>query len=242
MTERPSAGPTPPLLCLSDVRRRFGRRTVLDGISLDVHPGAIHLIVGPNGSGKSTLERVAAGLLRCHGGSVRVTGEDPRHSISARRTIGFLGHQSALYDDLTPVENLRFTARLFGLAEAETAIAATLDRVAIGADLGVPVRRLSRGTVQRVAIARSLLPGPRLLVWDEPLTGLDGPSVDRMVELLQGAAIAGLGVLVVSHDLDPLWRLDARVHVLHRGRIALTADTGVPLTDFRRRYRELLDG
>jgi heme exporter protein A len=244
MSQRPPAEDRgrAPILALDGVRRRFGRRVVLDGISLTVRPGEIHLVVGPNGSGKSTLERLAAGLLRCHAGSVRLGDRDPRLEPEARRAIGFLGHQSGLYDDLSPIENLRFAARLFRVADPDRAIAAALDLVAIGPDRAVPVRRLSRGTVQRVAIARSLLHRPAVLLWDEPLTGLDGPSVDRVVDLLRSTQRDGTAVLLVTHDLDPLWAIDARVHLLHQGGIRLTLDTGVPATEFRRRYREVLGG
>jgi heme ABC exporter ATP-binding subunit CcmA len=251
MTERPVEPTDPPssttratdaLLSLADLRRRFGSRTVLDGISIAVRPGEIHLVVGPNGSGKSTLLRIAAGLLRAHGGEVRVSGTDPRGAPGVRRGIGFVGHQSGLYDDLTPLENLSFAGRLFGLSDAGRVAKEWLDRVGVGSDRNVPVRRLSRGTVQRVAIARSLLHGPRLLIWDEPLTGLDGLSVERVIDTLTAAQAAGGGALVVSHDLDPLWRLTARVHVLHRGGVRLAVDTGVELNEFRRRYAEQLDG
>ena len=250
MTERPvepidPAGASPDAnvsLSLREVRRRFGRQIVLDGVSLTVKPGEIHLVVGPNGSGKSTLLRIAAGLLRAHGGEVRVGESDPRGAPLVRRSIGFLGHQSGLYDDLSPVENLAFVARLFGVADAGRRVGEALDRVAIGSDRTVPLRRLSRGTVQRIAIARSLLHGPRLVIWDEPLTGLDGLSVERVVELLTAARTAGQSVLLVSHDLEALWRLDALVHVLHRGRLQLSLEPGVGLSEFRRRYAEQLNG
>ena len=250
MTERPAgtssapdSDPRPdPLLLLTDVRRRFGLRVVLDGVTLEVKPGQLHLIVGPNGAGKTTLQRLAAGLLRCHQGTVRVSGTDPRDSARARRIIGFLGHQSALYDELTPLENLAFCARIFGLPSSDRAIGSVLDRLMIGSEREVEVRRLSRGTVQRVAIARSLLHQPRLLIWDEPLTGLDGPSMDRVLGLVKEAQTAGSGILLVSHDLDPLWGLEARVHLLHRGRIHLTLDTSSSLTEFRREYRAVVDG
>jgi heme exporter protein A len=250
MTERPvepidPSGASPATdvsLSLRDVRRRFGRQTVLDGISLAVRPGEIHLVVGPNGSGKSTLLRVAAGLLRAHGGEVRVSEVDPRSAPSVRRLVGFLGHQSGLYEDLTPLENLTFVARLFALSEVGRVVADALDQVAVGSDRTVPMRRLSRGTVQRVAIARSLLHSPRLVIWDEPLTGLDGLSVERVLELLSGTRAAGRSVLLVSHDLEALWRLNARVHVLHRGRFQLSLEPGIELGEFRRRYAEQLDG
>jgi heme exporter protein A len=215
---------------------------VLAGVSLVVPAGAVGLVVGPNGSGKSTLARIAVGLLKPSGGSVRIDGRDPRSEPTARRGLGFVAHQSLLYDDLTPVENLSFVARLYGLDRAPERVEAALDRLAVGRERGVPLRRLSRGMVQRVALARALLHQPGVLVLDEPFTGLDAPSAERLVELLDRARQAGAAVLVVSHDLADVWKLPASVAVLHRGRIELTCDTTVPLADFRERYVEAIRG
>ena len=156
----------PPLLGLDQVSRRFGTRTVVDQVTLSINPGELHLVVGPNGSGKSTIARLGVGLLRPHQGSARVAGADPRSALDARRKIGYLGHECQLYSDLSPVENLRFAARLHGLPGADEAVSAVLDRLGVGSERETPVRRLSRGYVQRVALCRSLIHRPKLLVWD----------------------------------------------------------------------------
>jgi heme exporter protein A len=230
------------LLELDAVRRRFGSREVLAGVSLAVPAGAVSLVVGPNGSGKSTLARIAVGLLKPTGGTVRVGGRDPRAQPAARRELGFVAHQSLLYDDLTPLENLAFVARLYGLDGGAERVAATLDRLEVGGERAVPLRRLSRGMVQRVALARAFLHQPGVLVLDEPFTGLDAPSAERLVELLEEARQADAAMLVVSHDLTDVWRLPASVAVLHRGRIAVSCDTTVPLAEFRERYVEAIRG
>jgi heme exporter protein A len=211
-------------------------------VTLEVPAGRVQLVVGRNGSGKSTLARLAAGLLRPGGGTVTVDGGDPRTEARARRALGFVGHQSLLYDDLTPEENLGFVARLYGLADGPARGAAMLDRLAVGAERRVALRRLSRGMVQRVALARALLHGPRLLVLDEPFTGLDAPSAARLVDLLDEARRDGAAVLVVTHELADVWRLPAAVAVLERGTIRLDADTTEPLPSFRERYAEALRG
>ena len=226
----------PPLLGLDQVSRRFGTRTVVDQVTLSVRPGEFHLLVGPNGSGKSTIARLAVGLLRPQRGSARVSGADPRTSEATRRLIGYLGHESQLYADLTPVENLQFAARLHGMSNVDEAVSAMLDRLEVATERQTPVRRLSRGYVQRVALCRSLIHRPRLLVWDEPLTGLDQASLDRVVGLVESVLADGVAVLLVSHDLADLWRLSGQVHVVEQGKIRLSTSTAMPIGEFRRQY------
>jgi len=221
------------LLELSQVTRRFGGRIAVERVSLSVRPGEIHLLVGPNGSGKSTLARLAVGLLKPHEGMVRIRGHDPRHDPAVRSLLGYCGHETQLYYDLSPRDNLRFIARLYGLGSgAEAVIDSTLGRFDIGPERNSPIRRLSRGLSQRVTLARSLLHEPALLVWDEPLTGLDRRTVEQVLAVMGEARDRGAGVLVISHDLPDLWRLDAHVHVLEQGRLATTTSTATPLADF----------
>lgn len=231
--------PDQPLLSLDDVSRRFAARTVVNRVTLSVDAGEVHLIVGPNGSGKTTLARLAAGLLRPHAGDVRVAGADPRVSPAARRLLGYAGHESQLYSDLTPLHNLVFAARLQGRDNPALDARAALVRFDVDPASTVPVRRLSRGFVQRVALARSLVHGPRLLIWDEPLTGLDAASVARTVAVLEGLRREGTAVLLISHDLPALWALGARAHVLHGGEIAESAGTDEDLAAFQSRYAAL---
>jgi ABC-type multidrug transport system ATPase subunit len=225
---------------LDQVRRRFGRRDVVAGVSMALARGEVRLLVGPNGSGKSTLARLAAGLLRPTAGSVRVEGRDPRGDSGSRGTIGFVGHQSLLYEDLTPRENLGFVARLYGLTDREAAVEATLDRTGVGPERATQVRRLSRGMVQRVALARALLVRPTLVILDEPFTGLDTPSSDRLVGILNDLREEGRSILVISHDLEDIWRVPARVTVLKAGEVQFDADTSLALDEFRHRYAEAI--
>lgn len=227
-----------PLLTLSNVTRRFGRHIAVADVSLAVAPGEIHALVGPNGSGKSTLARLAAGLLRPHAGSVSVAGEDPRSAPASRRVVGYLGHQSLLYRDLTAVENLRFVAQLHGLEPPGAAVHSALDRCGVGEERHLQVGRLSRGMTQRVALARSLVQQPQIVVWDEPLTGLDQASVRRTVALADSERERGAGVVLVTHDLGELWQLPATVHVLHRGAVRRVCSTSIPLAEFEAQYRE----
>lgn len=229
-----------PVLQIDNVTRRFGRKAAVAGISVALAPGQIQAWVGPNGSGKSTLARLGVGLLRPHSGTVRVGGADPRRSPEARRQIGYLGHQSLLYQDLTPVANLRFVADLYRLDNPSARIEAILDAAGVGPERRAPVKSLSRGMVQRVALARSLLHAPALVIWDEPLTGLDQASAARAIDLIETARRGGTAAVVISHDLPELWRLAASVQVIHRGAIQTTAHTATPLEEFRTQYAEAI--
>src|ERR1043165_3088437 len=160
-----------PLLAARGLRRSFGRVRVLHDISLSLAAGEVLAVAGPNGAGKSTLLRLLAGLMRPSAGEVRVLGRPVRGSDShARRAIGLLSHQTLLYDDLTLLENLTFTARLYGMAHARETAMAALEQAGLAARADELPRRLSRGLLQRAAIVRARLHRPRLLLLDEPFT------------------------------------------------------------------------
>ena len=224
----------PPLLQAEHLERRFGTARVLRGISLAVYPGECHLILGPNGAGKTTLLRVLAGLMRPTAGRVVLEG--------GRRQVGLVSHQSQLYGDLTALENLVFAARLYALTDPLPAARDGLAAVGLSDRSNEPVRRLSRGMVQRVAIARALLHRPRILLLDEPFTGLDVEASGRTLEVLERERGAGRGLLVVSHEPQPAWSLATHAHLLVRGAWAFSGPRDTSLERFQDRYREALRG
>ncbi len=237
-----TAPATVSLLHVNALERRFGAAVALRGISLRVAPGECHLVVGPNGAGKTTLLRLIAGLARPSAGTVTIEGTAPGADPLNRRRIGFLSHQSQLYDDLTAAENLTFAARLHGLADPSGAARRGLAAVGLSERSDEPVRRLSRGMIQRVAIARALLHEPALLLLDEPFTGLDPASGDQVAELLRAQRDAGRGLLLVSHDVHESWELATHAHLLVRGAWAVTGPREGTLEGFLQRYREVLRG
>lgn len=224
------------------MERRFGASRVLRGITLTVRAGECHLIVGPNGAGKSTLLRILAGLARPTAGTVSVGHSMPGRDPGVRRAIGLLSHQSQLYDDLTAVENLAFSARLYGLADPVGAARRSLAAVGAGDRADEPVRRLSRGMMQRVAIARALLHGPGLLLLDEPYTGLDPAAAARISELLRGELGRGRAVVLVSHEVREAWALATHAHALLRGVWAISGPAEGTADGFLARYAEVLGG
>jgi heme exporter protein A len=177
--------------------RHYGEREALSDISLTLQEGRTLVVFGPNGAGKTTLLRVLATLLRPHAGEVRVLGASlPGEDWAVRGRVGLLGHEPLLYRELTARENLRFHARLHGVADER--ISEVLDALGMSARGNEPLRTLSRGMVQRVAVARSVLHDPELLLLDEPHSNLD-PAAIELVAPLIGAA-SGRTRVICSHD------------------------------------------
>ncbi len=187
----------PPAIELRALTRRFGERTALRGVSVQVAAGQTLAVLGRNGAGKSTLLRILATLLRPHAGEVAVFGEPlPQRAFAVRGRLGFLGHEPLLYRDLSGRENLRYQARLFGVEPAR--VEDLLEAVELGRRAEDPVRLLSRGMLQRLAICRTVLHRPRLLLLDEPRANLD-PAASELLEPLIGRP-AGVTRVLTSHD------------------------------------------
>ncbi len=195
----PSAGGPSPAVELENLERRYGERLALEGVSARLGPGQTLAVLGANGAGKSTLLRVLATLLRPHGGTARILGASlPEEAIAVRGRVGYVGHEPLLYRELTGRENLRFHARLHraGPERVEELLVATgMERRA-----DEPVAELSQGMRQRVAVARTLLGDPPLLLLDEPRANLD-PAAAELLEPLVGRA-SGRARVIVTHDLE----------------------------------------
>ncbi len=191
----------------------------LRDVTLAMAAGECVALVGPNGAGKTTLLRALTGVLRPTRGEVRLGGLELDRSPALRRTIGFMGHNPCLYSDLTPRENLRFYGRVYGVAALEHRIGVVLAETEATAVADRPVRALSRGTQQRVSLARALLHEPWVLLLDEPDTGLDQSAQDRVAALLRRLKSEGRAVLFTSHRLEWAETLADRAIVLRDGRV-----------------------
>ena len=190
-------------LTAEDVSRHFGRRRALSKISFQTRTGSILGLLGPNGAGKSTMIAVLATLLRASGGAVRYGPHTAAVAGAALRArIGILGHDLFLYPELTARENLAFFAGLYGAADGNAAADAALVRAGLGDRAHDPISSFSRGMRQRVALERSLIHGPRLVLLDEPFTGLDDASTAALVARLRGLRDEGAIVILATHDLD----------------------------------------
>jgi heme exporter protein A len=189
-----------PALELEGLARHYGEREALSGVSLSLAAGQTLVVFGPNGAGKTTLLRVLATLLRPHAGDVRVLGSSlPDDAWAVRGRVGLLGHEPLLYRELTARENLRFHARLHGVGDER--VDELLESVAMRARAGEPLRTLSRGMVQRVAVARAVLHDPELLLLDEPHSNLDPAAIELVAPLI---GVGGDGKrrtrVICSHD------------------------------------------
>ncbi len=190
------------IVSLQGVVALLGRFPALAGADLEVGESEIVLVQGPNGAGKSTLLRVCAGLLRIESGRAEVLGHDlVTDRAAVRRSVGLLGHDTALYDDLTVEENLRFWARASRIDDK--AVPAALDRLGVADRLrDVAVRNLSAGQRRRTALAAVVVRRPRLWLLDEPHSGLDQGGRDLIDQVILNAASAGATVMLASHELD----------------------------------------
>ncbi len=190
-------------LTAEDVSRHFGRRKALSRISFEARAGSILGLLGPNGAGKSTMIAVLATLLRPSGGAIRYGTHVAGAAGSALRSrIGILGHDLFLYPELTARENLAFFAGLYGSPDAGAAAHAALARAGLADRADDQISSFSRGMRQRVALERSLIHAPRLVLLDEPFTGLDDASTAALVARLRGLRDEGAIVVLATHDLD----------------------------------------
>jgi heme ABC exporter ATP-binding subunit CcmA len=229
------------LLDARGLKRSFGGLRVLRGLDLAVRPGEAVVVAGPNGAGKTTLLRILAGLMRPEAGEVRVLGHPVRgHDPGGRRDIGFVSHQSLLYDDLTLAQNLTFAARLYHVPRPSEAARSALETAGLASRADESPRRLSRGMAQRAAIARALLHGPRVLLLDEPFTALDAASAERLRSELAARLAEGLGMVIVTHRLGEVWGVATRIAVLAEGRWACDEPRSGTLDTFLPRYQGLV--
>jgi len=195
------------VLSAAGIGRRFAYRPVLTDVALTLRRGEVLLLVGPNGAGKTTLLRVLSGLLHPSAGHVDRPG-----------AIGMVAHDAMLYPALTARENLRFFARLHGVP-ARARVDALLEQVGLASRADDRVGTFSRGMLQRVAIARALLHEPALLLFDEPLSGLDATASRTLVELLQAFRERGTAMIIVSHEMERLGRVATHMARLAAGRL-----------------------
>ena len=231
-------GAAPLEIEVEGLRKTFGRREVLKGISFGVPRGGFLSIFGPNGAGKTTTLRVLATLLTASGGTVKVAGHDVREDpMPVRKAIGFISHNAMLYPDLTAQENLRFYADMYGVEDREARITELLERLELSARRYDVVRTYSKGMRQRLAIARAILHRPRVLLLDEPHSGLDPRAVDILDGLLTEIRAEHTFVMVTHNIAKGLeWATD--LMIIESGRIAYEHAAGVDHESFSAVYRE----
>jgi heme exporter protein A len=223
-------------LVVTDVARHYGRRKALSQISFTCDAGEIVGLLGPNGAGKSTLLNVLATLVTPSKGTIEY-GSATGSGAAIRGMIGMLGHDLFLYPELTARENLMFFARLYGVRDVTSAVDAALAQAGLSDRADDFVAGYSRGMRQRVALERALLHGPKLILLDEPFTGLDQASTVALVARLKERQQAGCLIVLATHDLDVAEGLLSRAIYLKEGRIVGAENDSRGLVD---RYRRAM--
>jgi ABC-2 type transport system ATP-binding protein len=213
--------PVESALQVRGLTKRFDRLAV-DALDLTVRTGEFYALVGPNGAGKTTTLRMVAGLLRTDAGSVAVFGIDAlRDSVAAKQMIAWVSDEPMIYDKLTPLEYLEFVAGLWGIDPAVSEPAAQHLLLSLGLEphLHECCEGFSKGMRQKVALAEALVHDPRLIILDEPLTGLDAVSARHVKRLLQDRVRAGCTVIMTTHILEVAERMADRIGVIASGRL-----------------------
>ena len=197
-------------------------RPALDGLDLTVRTGEFYALLGPNGAGKTTTLRIVAGLLRPDAGAVSVLGIDAlADPIEAKRLIAWVSDEPMIYDKLTPFEYLEFVAGLWGMdvATAEMRARELIEWLGLGPHVHERCQGFSKGMRQKVALAGALVHEPRLLILDEPLTGLDAGAARQVKDVLTERVRGGATVILTTHILEVAERMAERIGVIDKGRL-----------------------
>ncbi len=227
-----------PAISIRQLTKTFGRFRALHRVDMEVAPGSSLALFGPNGAGKSTLLGIIAGLVRPSRGQVFLDGDEitKDRDESLGKRIGALSCQTCLYDELTVLENLRFYGNLYRIENRKERIEELLRTVGMEARAGSPVRTLSRGMNQRVALARVLLHDPDILLLDEPYSGLDQDALTMLKTILTAR---NKTILLVTHDLVRGLEAADRVAILNRGRLVFEAEASdLSPVELERAYRD----
>jgi ABC-2 type transport system ATP-binding protein len=201
-----------------ELAKRYGSFTAVRGLSFSVRSGEVLGLVGPNGAGKTTTLRCLAGIIPLSGGAARLAGHDiAAEPVAAKRQLAFFADEPRLFDYLTVRQHLAFVARLYGVADHEALAEPLLEELEIAAKADQLPSELSRGMKQKLAIACGLLHSPKVIFFDEPLTGLDPLGIRRMKDSIRRRAADGAAIVLSSHLLHLLEEVCSHVLILKQG-------------------------
>ena len=232
-----------PVLEAERLARAFAGRRAVSEVTFELESAECLALFGPNGAGKTTLLRLLAGLLKPTSGWARINGHVLSGDGTARSRVGFVSHQSMLYSALTVRENIELAARLYGLRDAREAAELSLREMHVLDRADAPVRALSRGLQQRVSIARALVHRPRVLLLDEPYTGLDARGAAALTEVLARVRGDGATLVLVTHNIDEGLAVATHAAVMHGGRVLrLERRDELDSSSYADEYRELVGG
>jgi heme exporter protein A len=231
-----------PYVEIKGLKKSFSLKPVLRGVDLFLDQGERMALLGANGAGKTTLLCTLAGLTRPDAGTVCIAGLDiEREAQQVRHLVGFVAHQPYLYDELTALENLLFFGRMYGVKKTHERATELLERVGLARRAGERAGTLSRGQLQRLALARALLHSPRLLLLDEPDAGLDEEGNELLEALLREHTERGGTMLFTTHNLERALKFSDRVAMLGGGRVAYQQETReLELGGVRQAFQEVM--
>lgn len=229
------------MIKIQGLSKSFGSLYALRDLSLEINPGDYWMIVGPNGAGKTTLLKIIATLSQPTTGAIQINGiKSDQNRIHIRRQIGFIGHQSFLYENLTAEENLKFYARMYRLDKIENRIASTLARVGLTERKNDLLRTFSRGMQQRLSIGRALLTDPTIILLDEPFSGLDQSAIENFIDLFTSLISPDRIIIMTTHDLHLGLQLATHFAMIVRGKLVHQGLTNsYDLSGFKAQYRKL---
>ncbi len=227
-----------PLIHVDNAVKRFGRVAAVNGMDLRVNPGETLTIFGPNGAGKTTLLRMIAGLTQPTSGQITIDSFPlDTHHDEVRGLLGYISHQSLVYDQLTARENLLFFAELYRVADSCGVAKKLLGDVGLTSRADDIVKTFSRGMKQRLSIARALVHSPTIVLLDEPFTGLDQHAADMLMKTLSRLSDEGRTVVMITHNLDVGIDMSSRVAIQVAGKISFDSPTdGLNHNEFRDLY------
>jgi heme exporter protein A len=206
---------------IKKLTKQADNKLILRGVDLSINQGEAVAILGPNGAGKSTLLKVLATLIKPTSGHVKINGLDlKKDHIEVKKIFGYLPHSSLLYDHYTPLENLIFFGELYGVKDVEDKAKELVKEVGLSFFINEPVKNFSRGMIQRIAIARAIIHDPKIMLLDEPHTGLDQGAISILNNVVLSMKDKGCTTLMVTHDFKQAAEICDRIIIVKNGKIA----------------------
>jgi len=206
---------------INKLTKQADNKLILRGVDLSIKQGETVAILGPNGAGKSTLLKVLATLIKPTSGDIKINGLDVKKDhIEVKKLFGYLPHSSLLYDHYTPLENLVFFGELYGVKDVENKARELVKEVGLSFFINEPVKNFSRGMIQRIAIARAIIHEPKIMLLDEPHTGLDQGAISILNNVVLSMKDKGCTTLMVTHDFKQAAEICDRIIIIKNGKIA----------------------
>lgn len=229
---------------VNNLVKKIGDKIILRNLKLSVAEGETIAVLGPNGAGKTTLLKTIATLTKPTSGDVKVFGLTSKKDVlEIRQNIGYLPHASLLYEHFSPLENLVFYGKLYGVKDVEKRSKELVEQVGLKFFMNEPVRGFSRGMIQRTAIARAIIHNPKLLLLDEPHTGLDQKAIGILNDVITEKKKSGMTTLMVTHDIKQAAAVCDRAIVIQGGKV--TGDfkmVGMSEEQLLAKYHEFVGG